>query len=183
MYCAVLCHTVYILFFNQLGLQMFTAMSHWSSLRSLASATLSILNLLWDSSWVCFSCPLLWWFRSSVSAGPAFAHTPTIKRWGRCWSDPTQIPGSGLGRLAELVSPPVPISPKIDVLLCPGKWQFSHSHDFRAGFITPMPLGSPHCEAQRGILLHSLRASTSTYFRWGNTSATPTHLGASLPTT
>ena len=72
-------------------------MRHRSGLRPLASATLSILDPYWDSSLISCCCPGSWRACGYGSGGPAPSHTPAVHRWGRCWGEPTQSPGSGPG--------------------------------------------------------------------------------------
>jgi hypothetical protein len=81
-------------------------MSHWSGLRPLDSATPSILDSHWNSSWISCRCPVLWRFCSVGSMGPAFAHAPVVHRWGRCWGGPTQKSWIWAWVLAGLVSLP-----------------------------------------------------------------------------
>jgi hypothetical protein len=80
---------------TQLHLQMFTAKSHWSGLRSLASVTPSILDPYWDYSWLFCCCPVSW--RSCSFGSLRLAHSQAVHRWSRCWGGPTQSPGSGSG--------------------------------------------------------------------------------------
>jgi len=71
--------------------------AHWSGLRPLASATLSILYPHWGSSHTSCCCPVSWRSCSFGSAGPASSHSPAIQRCGRCWDGPTQSSRSGPG--------------------------------------------------------------------------------------
>ena len=61
---------------THLCLLMFIAMT-WSDLRSLASATLSILEPHWDSSRIPCCCPVSWRSCSFGSVGPASC-TPAV---------------------------------------------------------------------------------------------------------
>ena len=72
---------------KQLSLQMFITVSHWSGPRPLASATPSILTPHQGSSHILLlPCDM-----------EIFSHAPAaVHRWGRCWGEPTQNPGSGL---------------------------------------------------------------------------------------
>ena len=74
-------HSIYTLLPQQLYLQTFIAMSHWSGARPLAS-TLSTLYPHWDSSQISCCCPVSW--RTS-SAGQAFLGSLTVHRWDTCW--------------------------------------------------------------------------------------------------
>lgn len=89
---AVVCHSVP---FSTLCLQLFITMSHQSGSRTLAAATLSILEPHWDSSWMLCCWPMSW--RScpflSVELGPSC--TPAVLQRGRCWDRSTQSPASG----------------------------------------------------------------------------------------
>ena len=78
-----------------LCLQMFIAMSHWSGLRPLASATLSILDPHQNSSWISCCCPVSWRSCSFGSTGPSPSCAPGFHQWDRCRSGPRQSPGSG----------------------------------------------------------------------------------------
>ena len=91
------CVPQYIPLSTHLYLQMFIAMSHWSGLRPLASATLSILDPYWDSSQISCCCPVSWSSCVSGPAGWAPSLAPAVHRWGGCWGGPTQSPGSGPG--------------------------------------------------------------------------------------
>jgi hypothetical protein len=76
---AVVCSTVFhSISFCLCFLQMFIAMSHWSSMRPLASATPSILEPHWDSSSLSCWCPVSWRSCSFGSVGPAPSHTPAV---------------------------------------------------------------------------------------------------------
>ena len=78
---AVVCSTVFhSISFCLCFLQMFIAMSHWSSMRPLASATPSILEPHWDSSSLSCWCPVSWRSCSFGSVGPAPSHTPAVHR-------------------------------------------------------------------------------------------------------
>jgi hypothetical protein len=77
----VVCHTVYLLP-KQLYLQMFIAMNHWSGLRPLSSATLSILDPPKDSSPISCLLPcviesLKFWF---CRTSPFYAHQQFIDK-------------------------------------------------------------------------------------------------------
>lgn len=63
-------------------MRVFIAKSHWSGSRPLVSATLSMLGLYWDSSWLSCCCPVLWKFYSFGSAGPVPSRTPADAPWG-----------------------------------------------------------------------------------------------------
>jgi hypothetical protein len=89
------CPAVYPLLFMRLCLQIFIAKIHWSGPRLLASATLSILDPHWDSSWISCCRPVSWRPCSSGSVGPTPSCTPAAPLWGRCWRGPIQSPGSG----------------------------------------------------------------------------------------
>jgi len=68
---------------------MFTAMSHWSGLRPLVSATPSILDPHYD--------PLRYPVVALCHGDPAAlapSCAPTVHRWDRCWNGPTHSPGS-----------------------------------------------------------------------------------------
>ena len=75
--CVTACHTVYTPLPKQIDLQMFIAVNHWSHVRPLASATLSILDPHWDSPGISWCHHVSW-----RSAGPALSWTPTVHRWG-----------------------------------------------------------------------------------------------------
>ena len=53
---------------THLHLQMFIAMTPWSGMRPLASATLSVLEPRWNSSHVPYCCPVSWRFYSFGTA-------------------------------------------------------------------------------------------------------------------
>jgi hypothetical protein len=89
--------TQYTLLPKELFMQMFVAMRHWSSLRSLASAILSILDPYWDSSQISCCCPVSWRSCSLGSAILAPSCVPTVHRQSRYWGRLTQSPGSGPG--------------------------------------------------------------------------------------
>lgn len=91
----LLCVTVvpqYTLLSTHLCLQMFIAMS---SLRPLASASLSILEPHWDSILISRCCPVSWRSCSFGTVGPASSFTPAIHRWGKILGWTIQSPGSG----------------------------------------------------------------------------------------
>lgn len=81
---------------QQLCFSMFIAMSHWSGLMPLASATLSKLDLLLDSFQISCCCSESWWSYSFGMAGQAPSHAPG-HRWGKCWGRLTHSPISGSG--------------------------------------------------------------------------------------
>jgi hypothetical protein len=91
------CVTQYTFFSKQLNLQMFVAMSHWSGSSPLASATPSILDPHQDFSQLSSCCPVSWRSCSFGSVGPVPSPTPEVHRWGGCWDEPSQSPGSGRG--------------------------------------------------------------------------------------
>jgi hypothetical protein len=74
------CVPQYIPLSTHLHLEMSTAMSHWSGLRSLASVTPSILAPHQDSSWLSCCCPVAGRSCSFETAGPAPSYTPTFHR-------------------------------------------------------------------------------------------------------
>lgn len=89
----VVCHRVsHSIPFCPFCLQMFIAMSHWSSRSPLASATPSILEPHWGSSRISCHCPVSSRSCSFGSVGLEPSHTPAVHRWGRCWGGPTQTP-------------------------------------------------------------------------------------------
>lgn len=104
---AAVCHTVYLLP-KQVYLQMFIAMSHWSGLKLLAFATLSVLNpqlgLFSDILFIVIGILQLWVCRT----GP-FIHSSS-SQIGYMWGRPTQSP-SWVWVETELASLPA--------LLCP----------------------------------------------------------------
>jgi hypothetical protein len=78
---------------KHLHLQMFIAMSHWSGLRPLSSATPSIVNPHWDSSRTSCRCPVSW--RCWGFEFAALTLSPAVHGLGRCWGGTSQSPGSG----------------------------------------------------------------------------------------
>lgn len=92
---AVVCQCVpqYNLMFTLLCLQMFIAMT-WSATRSLATATLSILNRQWD----CLGYPVVALCHRGHCTfgyvGLVPSCTPVVHQWGRCWGGSIQSPGS-----------------------------------------------------------------------------------------
>jgi hypothetical protein len=74
-----------------------------SGLRPLASAILSILESHWGFSQISCCRSVSWKLCSFGSAGLAPSHTPAFHRWGRCWGEHIQSPGSGPG--LELLNP------------------------------------------------------------------------------
>ena len=74
---------------------------YWSSMRPLASATLSILEPHWDSSQISCCCSVSWrlcsfgWVGPIGSVGALCAPQQLVHQWGRCGSGPIQSPGSG----------------------------------------------------------------------------------------
>lgn len=80
---------------------MFVAVSHWSGLKSLDSATLSILDSLWDSSQISWCC-----LCHGDPADPAPSHAPAVhglavglgqlKALGLSWPWPSPV--TALGR-------------------------------------------------------------------------------------
>lgn len=73
--------------FKQFYLQIFIAMSNWSGSRPLSSVTPSLLN-----PHQCFESYIeilqLWFPR------PTSTYALVARRWGKCWGEPAQIPGS-----------------------------------------------------------------------------------------
>jgi hypothetical protein len=94
---AVACHNVFYSIIVCLLVQMFIAMSHWSGLRPLASATPSVLDPNQDYSQISCCWPLSWRSYKFGSVGLTPSCALTVHRQGRCWGGPTQSPGSGLG--------------------------------------------------------------------------------------
>lgn len=82
---------------KQLCFPMFIAMSHCSALMPLASATLSILELLLDFFQISCCCSESWWSYSFGTAGQAPSHAP-VHRLGKCWGRLTHSPISGSGQ-------------------------------------------------------------------------------------
>jgi hypothetical protein len=82
---------------THLYLQMFLAMSPWSSWRPLASATPSILGLHTDRTQIPSCCPVSWRSCIFCSAGPAPSHAPTVQRWVKYCGGSIRCHGSGLG--------------------------------------------------------------------------------------
>ena len=73
-------------------LQMFVAMSHWSVLRPLASAALSILDSYGEFSQISCCCPVSRRSCSFGSIGPVLSQAPADQRWSRCLGGLTQSP-------------------------------------------------------------------------------------------
>jgi hypothetical protein len=71
---------------QQLYLQIFIAMSQWSSLRPLAFAIVSILDPHRDSVQMSYYCPVSWGSCSFSST----KLVPGVHRWGR-WGDWSQV--------------------------------------------------------------------------------------------
>lgn len=94
---------------KQFYLQRVIAVSHWSGLRPLTSASLSILDPPRDSSQKSCCSPVSWRSFSCGSAGPAPSHAVTVHRWGGCWGGSTQNlelgPGRNLSWSACQISP------------------------------------------------------------------------------
>ena len=86
-----------------LYLQVFIATTLCSGLRSLASATLSVLDPQWDSSQIFCCCPLSWRSCSFAFVEPVPSCTPAVHQWGRCWLSQFKALDLGL-RGYELVS-------------------------------------------------------------------------------
>ena len=78
---------------------------HWSGLRPLASATLSILDPHQDSSWISCCCPVSWRSCSFRYVGLGLFMHPVVLGWGRCWVGQLIALDLGLGGV-ELVSLP-----------------------------------------------------------------------------
>lgn len=90
-------------------LQMLIVMSYWSNSKPMASATLSVLQLHWDSSQIFCFCPVSYISCSLESVGPV------VHEYGRCRGRPTQIMD------LSLVLPTSLPTPLRHVLLpCPG---------------------------------------------------------------
>jgi hypothetical protein len=81
-----------------LCLQMFIAMTCWSSTRTLASATLLILEPPCDSFRISSCCHVSGIPCSFGNIGSSLLCPCTVHQWGICWDGPIQIPGSGPGR-------------------------------------------------------------------------------------
>lgn len=89
------CFIQYALLSKQLYLQMFIAMSLWSGLRNLVSATLSILDSHLDSSQIFCYYPMSW--RSYILGSATPSYSTAVCIWGRCWGGLTQSPRFGPG--------------------------------------------------------------------------------------
>lgn len=101
-------------------------MSHWSGMKPLASAMLSILDLHWDSvtPLISYCCPVPCRSYSFGSARQTPSGAPAVHRWGKCWGGPTESPGSVPGKQLSSSRQPV---------LCPHhQGELSCSHSLRA---------------------------------------------------
>ena len=148
--------------------QMAIAMTSWSGMRPLVSATLSILDPHWDSSWISCCCPVSWRSCSFGFESPATSCTPAVHWWSRCWSRPPQSHGSGIwagqstgsctwgwlaSNSATRASYPATqrrymvLLPQGRLTACEGHGQFSHFHDPRANSPT---LLSAICGKEQG---------------------------------
>lgn len=85
-----------------LCLQMFIAMSPWSGARPQASATLSVLEPHWDSSWISFCCLVSWRSCSFEPVEPAPSCILSVHRWGcRDGPNPESGPDTGTTRISS----------------------------------------------------------------------------------
>lgn len=96
MLCLVVYHTIYPLSWTDF-LANDSCQESLVYFKSLTSATLSVGDVRWDSSWVSCCCPALWRSYSFGSSGPASSCTPAVYRGSRCWSERTQSLKSGPG--------------------------------------------------------------------------------------
>jgi hypothetical protein len=94
LWCVMVRHKIYH-FVQTTYLSMFTAVSHGSGSRPLASATLSVLAPHWDCSRLSCCSIGSWRPCSFGSVRLVSSHTPAAYRWGRCWDGLAQSPGAG----------------------------------------------------------------------------------------
>jgi hypothetical protein len=132
-----------------LHLQMFIEISHWSSLRPLASTTLSILESHLEASWISYCCFVLCRYCNFVSIGPAApSHTPAIHRQSNVGEGQTQISRFlGGGCPGQSVSSPI-------LLIWPG-WALQHSptmQKVRVSSSALCPLGLHHWQSLQPVL-------------------------------
>ena len=69
-------------------MQVFITKSYWSCSRLLVFATLSMLGLHSNSSWLFCCCRVLWRSCSFGSSGPVPSCAPVDHRWSGCWGRP-----------------------------------------------------------------------------------------------